>query len=88
MDNNEIRVKMDGGYLVASRNPSREYDGIAILFETNDGDLIDVVMTECKAEDDFKKIDVYCYEDVWQEDFTKKYSLSSSEIYKALSGGC
>lgn len=84
MENNEIRVKMNGGYLVASRNPDPDYDGIVIMFETNDGTVIDVVYAECKSENDKKKIDVYCYEDVYDEDFTRKYTLDSDEIYKAL----
>lgn len=84
MNNNEIRVKMNGGYLVAGRNADPDYDGIYVVFETDEGTVIDVVLTECKAEDDRKKIDVYCYEDVWTEDFTRKYTLDSEEIYKAL----
>ena len=84
MDNNEIRVKMNGGYLVAGRNVDQNYDGIYVVFETDDGTVIDVVLTECKTENDKKKIDVYCYEDVYTEDFTRKYTLDSEEIYKAL----
>lgn len=84
MDKNEIRVKMNGGYLVAGRNPDPDYDGIYIVFETDDGTVIDVVLTECKTENSRKKIDVYCYEDVYTEDFTRKYTLDSEEIYKAL----
>ena len=84
MDKNEIRVKVNGGYLVAGRNTDPNYDGIYIVFETNDGVVIDVVYTECKAENDKKKIEVYCYEDVYTEDFTRKYTLDSEEIYKAL----
>ena len=84
MNNNEIRVKMNGGYLVAGRNADPNYDGIYVVFETDDGTVIDVVLTECKEENDRKKIDVYCYEDVYDEDFTKKYTLDSEEIYKAL----
>lgn len=84
MDNNEIRVKMNGGYLVAGRNADPNYDGIYVVFETDDGVVIDVVLTECKEENDRKKIDVYCYEDVYNEDFTRKYTLDSEEIYKAL----
>lgn len=84
MDNNEIRVKMNGGYLVAGRNTDPNYDGIYVVFETDDGTVIDVVLTECKEENDRKKIDVYCYEDVYNEDFTRKYTLDSEEIYKAL----
>lgn len=84
MDKNEIRVKMNGGYLVAGRNADPNYDGIYVVFETDDGTVIDVVLTECKEENDRKKIDVYCYEDVYNEDFTRKYTLDSDEIYKAL----
>lgn len=84
MDKNEIRVKMNGGYLVAGRNADPNYDGIYVVFETDDRTVIDVVLTECKEENDRKKIDVYCYEDVYNEDFTRKYTLDSDEIYKAL----
>lgn len=84
MDRNEIRVKMNGGYLVAGRNADPNYDGIYVVFETDDGTVIDVVLTECKEEHNRKKIDVYCYEDVYTEDFTRKYTLDSEEIYKAL----
>ena len=84
MYQNEIRVKMKGGYLVAGRNIDPNYDGIYVVFETDDGTIIDVVLTECKEENDRKLIDVYCYEDVYSEDFTRKYTLDSEEIYKAL----
>ena len=84
MDKKEIRVKMNGGYLVAGRNVDSNYDGIYVVFETDDGTVIDVVLTECKEENDRKKIDVYCYEDVYNEDFTRKYTLDSEEIYIAL----
>ena len=85
MNNNEIRVKVNGGYLVARRNADPDYDGIYVVFETDHGDIIDVVLTECKADNDKSKVDVYCYEDVYTEDFTRKYTLDNKEIYKALS---
>ena len=85
MNDNEIRVKMNGGYLVAGRNAVPNYDGIYVVFETDHGDIIDVVLTECKTENDKSNVDVYCYEDVYTEDFTKKYTLDNKEIYKALS---
>ena len=86
MNNNEIRVKVNGGYLVAGRNADTDYDGIYIVFETDDGDIVDVVLTQCTAQNDYKKIDVYCYENVYNEDFTRKYTLDNNEIYKALNG--
>ena len=84
MNNNEIRVKMEGGYLVAGRNTDPDYDGIYIVFETDEGAVIDVALAECPAQDDYKKIHVYTYEDVYTEDWTRKYSLDVKEIYKAL----
>ena len=84
MDKNEIRVKVNGGYLVAGRNSDPNYDGIYVVFETNDGDIIDVVLTECKTENEKKRIDVYCYEDPYTEEFTKAYSIDNDEFYKAL----
>lgn len=84
MERHEIRVKMDGGYLVAGRNQDPDYDGIYVVFETDDGDIIDVVTTECTAQNDYKKIDVYTYENVYDEDCTRKYTLDVKEIYKAL----
>ena len=84
MDRNEIRVKVNGGYLVAGRNVNKDYDGIYVVFETDHGDIIDIVLTEAPAEHNKEKINVYCYEDVYTEDFTKKYTIDSKEIYKAL----
>ena len=86
MNRQEIRVKMNGGYLVAGRNSDPNYDGIYIVFEADDGTMVDVVLTECKSENDKKTIDVYCFENVYTDEFTKKYTLDSEEIYKALNG--
>lgn len=84
MDKNEIRVRVNGGYLVAGRNSDPDYDGIYIVFETDDGDIIDVVLTECKAKNNYNKIDVYTFEDVYTENCTRKYTLDNEEIYKAI----
>lgn len=84
MENNEIKVRVNGGYLIAGRNTDPDYDGIWICFQTDEGDIVDVVLTECKAENDKKKIDVYCYEDAYNEDYTSKYTLNVRQIYSAL----
>lgn len=81
---NQIRVPMNGGFLVAERNGDPDYDGISIMFETSDGDIIDVVCAECKAEFNRKKIDVYTYEDAYDEDVTHKYTLDVKDIYEAI----
>ena len=84
MNNSEIRVKVNGGYLIAGRNPDPDYDGIYIEFETDNGDIVDVVVAECTAQDDYKKINVYTYENEWTEDWTRKYTLDIQEINKAF----
>ena len=84
VNNNEIRVKVNGGYLVARRNADPNYDGIYIEFETDEGTAIDIVLTEAKAEYNKEKIDVYCYENVYTDEFTKKFTLDIKEIYKYL----
>lgn len=82
--NDSIKIKMNAGYLVARRNSDPDYDGVSITFETDCGDIVDIVLVECKAENSYKTIDVYCYEDICDEGFTKKYSLDSDEILFAL----
>ena len=62
INNNEIRVKVNGGYLVAGRNSDPNYDGIYVVFETDEGTIIDIVLTEAKSEYNKELIDVYCYE--------------------------
>lgn len=83
---NQIRVPMNGGFLIAERNGDPDYDGISIMFETADGDIIDVVCAECKSEFERKKIDVYTYEDAYDEDVTRKYTLDVKDIYNAING--
>ena len=84
MNSNEIRVKINGGYLVAGRNPDRDYDGIYVVFESDDGFIADVVLVESKTEDNKENIDVYTYEDEYTEDFTRKYTLRVKEFDKAF----
>lgn len=87
MEGKEIRVPVKGGYIVAERNPDPDYDGISIYFETSDKDIMDIVLVESKKENEYNQTDVYCYEDVFNEDWTRKYSIDHEEIYEAF-GNC
>ena len=80
----EIRVPVQGGYLVASRNPDPNYDGIVVFFEAYNGLCIDVALVESKQEEERKNIDVYCYEDATTEDWTKKFTLKTEEMVELL----
>lgn len=84
MDNTKIKVKVNGGYIVAGRSTDQNNDGIYIAFETDGGDIIDMVLTEAKAEYNKEKVEVYCYENVYHKDFTRKFTIDIKEIYKAL----
>ena len=71
----EIRVKVKGGTLIAMRNDNPDFDGVTVYLEMDNGDIIDIVVVECKAEKNFKEIDVYNYEDKKSEDWTRKYII-------------
>ena len=83
-ENMQIRVPMAGGFLVAERNGDPDHDGISIMFETTDGTLIDITCVECKSEFNRTKIDVYNYEDAYDEDMTRKYTIDVHDIYNAI----
>lgn len=71
----QIRININGGTLVVERNPDPDFDGFRAVVEKNNGDIIDVVLVECKDLNDRKKVDVYTYENIDEEDYTRKYSL-------------
>lgn len=81
---NEIRVKVDGGYLVSGRNEDPNYDGIYVCFESDSGDVIDIVLAEAKSENNKKIIDTYSYEDVSSEQWTSKFSIKTKDIKEAM----
>ena len=80
----QIRVKVDGGYLVAERNMDLSYDGINVVYETDKGDIVDIVLVESPNETERKVTNVYTYEDEYDEDFTRKYVIKHDHIHKAL----
>lgn len=74
-DKEQIEININNGTLIAKRNPDPDFDGFCIMVEKDNGDTIDVVLTECKEANDKKKIDVYTYENIDEKDYTRKYSL-------------
>lgn len=77
----DIRIKVNGGYIIAYRNDNRDYDGITIMFEADDGTLADIIVVESKSENDYKQTDVYCYEDVSSDEFTHKFTIDHEKIF-------
>lgn len=83
----EIRVPIAGGTIVAERNPDPNYDGLTIFFQTDSGDIVDLVLVESKSENERKNIEVYNYDDVYSEDYTRKTTVLVKDIYEALDLG-
>lgn len=81
---NEIRVKVDGGYLVSGRNEDPNYDGIYVCFESDSRDVIDIVLAEAKSENNKEIIDIYSYEDISSEQWTSKFSIKTKDIKEAM----
>lgn len=84
MKEGTIRVPINGGFLVAGKNADDDYDGIYICFETDDGDIIDIVTTECRKSELKRKIHIYAYLDVYSDYYTSKRTIDIDKIYDAL----
>lgn len=81
---NQARIKIPGGELVAEENPNPEYPGICVYLELDSGDIMDLVLMENHNQDGKSTIEVYGYEDVWNEDWIQKYSIDMSEVKKVF----
>ena len=84
MEVGKIRVPVNGGFLIADRNASPDCDGICIMFETNDGDIIEIITTECRKDTNKRKINIYSYLDVYSDYYTSKSTIDIDKIYDAL----
>ena len=80
----EIVVPINGGKILAGRNTDLDYPGVSICYETEHGDLIDIVTVEAHPDENKKDIHVYCYEDVVTEDWTHKFVIRKANVDKVL----
>lgn len=64
---NQARIKIPGGELVSEESSDQEHPGICVYLELESGDIIDLVLLENHSQDDKSTIEVYGYEDVWNE---------------------
>lgn len=76
---NQARIKIPGGELVAEENPDLENPGICVYLELENGDILDLALMEHHNQNGKSIVEVYDYEDVWSEDWTKKHSIDLSE---------
>ena len=80
----EIKVPVNGGYLLAGRNKNPYYDGIYIVFQSYDGTMINLVNVEVPNSEHKNSINMYSFEDINSEDYTRKAIFSLPEILKIL----
>lgn len=81
---NQARIKIPGGELVAEESSDQEHPGICVYLELESGDFIDLVLLENHSKDDKSTIDIYNFSDVWSEDWTNKSTIRLSEVKEAL----
>lgn len=81
---NQTRIKIPGGELVAEETSDPGHPGICVYLELESGDIIDLVLLENHSQDDKSTIDIYNYSDVWSEDWTSKDTIHLSEVKEAL----
>ena len=81
---NTIRVPIKNGTLVACKGSDPNYPSVGLYYETQSGCAIDIVTAEPNMGIGGENIDVYLYEDVWDDDFTQKFTLYKREIDDAV----
>lgn len=83
MKNSEIRIRVDGGFLVSHRNEDPDYDGVYICFESDDGDVTNIVFAETNPRNNNKVIDVYSYADIHSKESTSAFSIKTEDFNEA-----
>lgn len=82
----ELKVKVNGGTLVAGALADPNNPGIYIQFETDKKDRVDIADIEVKNENGNKDIVALLFENVQSDECTRKFTLRSADIQKALYG--
>lgn len=90
--NPEIRVKSNGGELVAGVETSEDYEQIWLGCTLRDGEYIDLALAEVKKGELAESmgynekdgvVDVYIYSDTDTDDYTSWFSVNPRELYDA-----
>ena len=80
----DIAVRIGNASIVAYQSPDPEYPGIDLMYRTEEGTLIDLVVAKAHPEDGYKDVHLYLYEDVYTEDYTRKIVIRRKDIMDAL----
>ena len=81
---NQVRIKIPGGELVAEESSDPGHPGICVYLELESGDIMDLTLIEHHNQDGKSTIEVYGYEDVWNENWTQQLSIDVSEVKKVF----
>ena len=62
MNNKIVKVELaGGGSIIVEQNPDPDYDGVSVLYETENGGIVSIVCIECKAENNYEKFYIFDY---------------------------
>lgn len=61
------------------------YNIATLLFETKEGEVVDLARVENSIESNFEEIDILTYDDPYTEDYTRKSSVCITDIEDATS---
>lgn len=81
---NQARIKIPGGELVAEESSDQEHPGICVYLELESGDIMDLTLIEHHNQDGKSTIEVYGCEDVWNENWTQQLSIDVLEVKKVF----
>lgn len=84
--NGEIRIPTSAGEIGVYKNVDSGYPGVSIMFKPLGSDYeIDITYIEVKEnENDFDNVHVYTYENVFTEEFTRKFTINKMEVLAAF----
>ena len=80
MENKTLRVKVNGGYLVAAESSTEP--GIYVYFETDDGNELDLVLAQVPS--DSQNIKVYNWNDPYSEEYTQETHIRHKDVVQAF----
>lgn len=79
MPNERIEIKVNGGKIFAEENMNPDFPEICVCLQLDNGEILNLVLVE---HDKDNSINLYHYEDVWNEDWTRKNTIDLNEAKK------
>ena len=83
-DKDEIVVKINGGSIHAWKAHDPDYPAVGLSYHTEDGTMIDIACAETIMENGGTDVTVYTYDDVYSEDWQRKFVIRKADVDRAL----